>query len=82
MHDDLSRRRTPRNGEGLSAQSRAHVAAVVDFLVEGLDEIARRLKDGRRLTGDRSWRRECLTREQRRAVKRAVARVRKQARRL
>lgn len=79
--DDLDRRRgqPPRNGTHLSAGTRSHLEVWVASLTRELCEHADQLRHGRIALGDRAWRRENLTAEQRSAIRQATKRVRAEA---
>lgn len=79
--DDLDRRRgqPPRNGAHLSSEVRAFIAEQVCAVVRDLAQVHCALADARYARGDRAWRRECLTAEQRKSIKKATRRVRAEA---
>jgi hypothetical protein len=82
ISDDLDRRRgkPPRNGAHLSAKTREALAEIATMIVADINRAAELLQSARFGRSDRAWRRECLTAEQRRAIKHATRAVRAEAR--
>jgi hypothetical protein len=78
-HDDRSRRRAARNGADLSPHATYNVMNTVKDLVDGLHKAAVDLERMRRMRGSRAWRRDCLTPDQRAAVRLATRLVRDEA---
>ena len=79
--DDLDRRRgqPPRNGVHLSGEAQHHVFELVNSLVDRLHLVASQMRSARRERGNRAWRRDCLTAEQRARLKDGARRVRAEA---